>query len=78
MVSEVINNDALAIIFNSKSIENDYIIYTIKSELISAGIKPWENIEIEVYVSKKETLVMARPSTPLCKNGITVRTRIRR
>ena len=75
MLSEVINNDALAIIFNSESIENDYIIYVIKNELINAGIKPWKNIEIEVYVSKSETLVMARPSTPLCKNGINVKVR---
>lgn len=75
MLSEVINNDALAIIFNSKSVENDYIIYVIKHELLNAGIEPWQNIEVEVYASEHETLVMARPSPPLCSKGFEVKVR---
>lgn len=75
MISEVINNDALAIIFNSVSVENDYIIYVIKNELLNAGIEPWQNIEIEVYASGCETLVMARPAPPLCRKGMNVKLR---
>lgn len=75
LLSEVINKDALAIIFNSESIENDYIIYVIKSELANAGIEPWNGIEAEIYVSGHETLVMARPSPPLCKQGMNIKVR---
>ena len=75
MLTEVISKDALAIIFNSESVENDYIIYVIKSELLNAGIEPWQNIEIEVYASGCETLVMAHPAPPLCKSGMNIRVR---
>lgn len=75
MLTELINKDALAIIFNSESIENDYIIYVIKTELKNAGIEPWKDFEAEIYVSEHETLVIARPSAPLCSKGMDVKLR---
>ena len=75
MLTEVINKDALAIIFNSESIENEYIIYAIKTELANAGIEPWHDFEVEIYVIGHETLVMARPAPPLCKQGMNIKVR---
>ncbi len=75
MLSKVISKDALAIILDSESIENDYIIYAIRNELVSAGIEPWQCVDADVYVCDGKTLVMARPSSPLCVKGINVRVR---
>lgn len=75
MVSAVINNNALAVILDSGSIENEYIIYTIRNELLNAGIEPWKSVDAEIFVSGKQTLVIARPSAPLCSSGQNIRTR---
>lgn len=75
MITEIINNDALAIVIDSESIKSDYIIYLIRNELKSAGIVPWEKIEAEIYVCDGEALVMARPASPLCRSGYNVKVR---
>lgn len=75
MLSGITNDNALAVILDSESIENEYIIYAIRNELLSAGIEPWQSVEAEIYTIGKSSLVIARPSPPLCRKGLTVRVR---
>ena len=75
MKSVITNNNALAVILDSGSIENEYIIYAIRNELLRAGIEPWKSVDAEIFVSGSQTLVIARPSAPLCSSGQNIRTR---
>lgn len=75
MLSCLTDDNALAIIFNSESIENEYIIYTIRNELLHAGIEPWQSIEADIYTIGNSSLIIARPSPPLCRKGLNIRVR---
>ncbi len=63
MVTVCVTDEALALLLSAE--EQDDIRTAVRLSLEKAGLKPWSDLEAELYACADGALLLARPRPPL-------------